>query len=227
MEEWKTYKGLIEVSNYGNVRSLDRIQEQKNRWGGTMKVLHKGRNLKPSLSKRTGYYKISINNGKEREHQNVHRLVAMLFCEIPEHLKDIPLSKLQVDHLDGDKTNNVYTNLEWKTPKENTHNPVTFEKWKKKIQTKEYRENLKKALLDRNWHPSDETKRKMRKAALGRKWSEEQRKKMSLRMKERLKDPTAHPMYGRKGKDNPLYGKHLSEETKKKISDALKQMPEN
>ena len=205
MEEWKQYKGLIEVSNYGNVRTLDRVQEQNCRWGGTMMVLHKGSDLKPSLSKRTGYYKISICNGKEKEYQNVHRLVAMLFCKIPEHLKDIPLNKLQVDHLDGDKTNNICTNLEWKTPKENTHNPVTFKKWKEIIKTKEYREKLQKALIDRNWHPSDETKLKMRNSALGRKLTEEQIRKMSERMS---------------GEKHPNWGKHLSKETRERISAA-------
>lgn len=52
--------------------------------------------------------------------------------------------------------------------------------------------------------------------------SEETKKRMSDRMKELLKDPTNHPMYGRKGKDNPLYGIKRSEETKRKISEANK-----
>ncbi len=201
MEVWKKYKELIEVSNYGNVRTLDRVQEQNCRWGRTMMVFHKGRNLKPSLSKKTGYYKISINNGKEREYQNVHRLVAMLFCEVPEHLKSIPISKLHVDHLDGDKTNNVYTNLAWKTPKENTHNPVTFKKWKEAISNKEYREKLSKSL--RGIPRTDEWKAKISKANKGKKLSEEQKKNLSEIMT---------------GENHPNWGKHLSEETRKKIS---------
>jgi len=106
MEEeiWKTYKDLIQVSNFGRVKSLDRIQEQKNRWGKTMKVLHKGKILKPHLSKKTGYYDFHICNGKSHEYISLHRLIALLFIEIPKELKDIPILKLHVDHINGIKT---------------------------------------------------------------------------------------------------------------------------
>lgn len=62
----------------------------------------------------------------------------------------------------------------------------------------------------------------------GTKHTEDTRKKFSDRMKEFLKDPTNHPMYGKIGKDNPNYGLKRLEETKKKISEANKgkKMPE-
>jgi hypothetical protein len=50
----------------------------------------------------------------------IHRLVAHAFCPRPEHLKDIPYDKLQVNHKDGIKTNNHWSNLEWCTNQENT-----------------------------------------------------------------------------------------------------------
>ena len=60
--------------------------------------------------------------------------------------------------------------------------------------------------------------------------------KISLLAKERYKDPTKNPMYGKhhssdslklmseikKGKNNPMYGKHLSDESKAKISNSNK-----
>lgn len=42
----------------------------------------------------------------------VHKAVAKLFCDNPNNYKE-------VDHIDGNKQNNNYTNLEWVTHKEN------------------------------------------------------------------------------------------------------------
>jgi hypothetical protein len=50
---------------------------------------------------------------------SIHRLVAHAFCPRPEHLKDVPYDELQVNHIDGNKQNNHYTNLEWCTSSEN------------------------------------------------------------------------------------------------------------
>ena len=97
-EIWKDipgYEGLYQVSNLGNVKSLFRyrrklsIQTQPNGYKGV--VLYKNGNKKFKL---------------------VHRLVAEAF--IPN-----PYKKPAVNHLDENRGNNVVSNLEWVTNKEN------------------------------------------------------------------------------------------------------------
>lgn len=55
-----------------------------------------------NIKKSTGYYEVSIN-GKGR---SLHRLVAKAFCDGYEDGKE-------VNHIDGDKSNNKASNLEW------------------------------------------------------------------------------------------------------------------
>ena len=66
-----------------------------------------------------GYLAISSNHAIEKY---VHRLVARFF--IPN-----PFNKKSVNHKDGDKHNNHFTNLEWVTPSENMRHSLGHENY--------------------------------------------------------------------------------------------------
>lgn len=113
-EVWKNipdYDGIYQISNYGNVKSLKRKSTSKG-----VQI------LKPTMNK--GYRMISLSKNGIVRGFRIARLVAFLFCENPEN-------KTQVDHIDGNKTNDFYLNLRWVTPKENSNNPITIENTKR------------------------------------------------------------------------------------------------
>lgn len=95
-EIWKDivgYEGLYEVSNLGNIRSVN--------WGkrGYSKNLY----LKPHNK---GYLQVELFKNGNRKMFMVHRLVAQAFLENNDNL---PL----VNHKDENKENNRADNLEW------------------------------------------------------------------------------------------------------------------
>lgn len=111
VEEWRDiagYEGLYQVSDWGNVRSLDRIINTKKE-----KRCYKGRMLKLT-NKADGYVLVSLwDTGKGKDYR-VHRLVAEAFIPNPEN-------KPHVDHIDGDRSNNCVWNLRWCTQSENNN----------------------------------------------------------------------------------------------------------
>ena len=106
MEEWRGVKnwfGLYEVSDLGQVRSLDRQR----------RCLYRGQIIRPRKTS-PGYYQVTLADAASgrRTHPFVHRLVAMAF--VP-NLRALP----QVNHLNGIKTDNRAENLEWVNQSQN------------------------------------------------------------------------------------------------------------
>ena len=108
MELWKQINEFEShfISNFGRIKAIQVITN----FGSQFKV-YPERFLNPWLSK-TGYNYVDISiNGKVNRFL-VHRLVAQHFIENPEN-------KSQVNHKDGNKSNNIFENLEWCNAKQN------------------------------------------------------------------------------------------------------------
>ena len=108
-EIWRVLPGVpgIEVSTFGNVRTLDRVVSSEN---GTRFL--KGRVLKQSKNNR-GYPMVHIPIDGKKITKLVHRLVAQTFLSNPDNLPE-------VNHKDCDRTNSNVENLEFCTPKYNS-----------------------------------------------------------------------------------------------------------
>jgi len=76
-------------------------------------VYNKYGRKKKSQINNCGYEVVVLYINKKAKTKLVHRLVAECFLEVSD--------KPHVNHIDGNKTNNHFSNLEWCTPKENSH----------------------------------------------------------------------------------------------------------
>ena len=106
-EIWKDivgYEGLYQVSNLGNVRSLNYNHT------GKEKLLKQNINC-------NGYNYVVLAKEGSRKTYTIHRLVAIAFIPKSEN-KDC------VDHINGIRTDNRVVNLRWATLKENMNFPL-------------------------------------------------------------------------------------------------------
>lgn len=113
IEIWKSvgivkgvnFTGLYEVSNFGRVRSLDRLCEhidgrKRHLKGKILKLLPNGK----------GYLMVSLHKNNLAIQVQVHYLVLQTFKPNPD-----PKIYTEINHIDENKRNNYLNNLEWCT----------------------------------------------------------------------------------------------------------------
>lgn len=122
MEEeiWKAvpdYEGYYEVSNLGNVRSMDREISQINRWGTISVNRLTGKPMALVIQEPSpGYLRKTVGLCKDNKVKT--RLVHHLVMEAFEGPRP---SGYEVAHCNGDSLNNRFANLRYALPLENTH----------------------------------------------------------------------------------------------------------
>lgn len=119
-EIWKDILGGLgyyQISNFGNIRSIDRIiMDSRGK-----KLRLKGRNMKwnKGAPANDGYITLTLFRRSSIPQKSIkcHIEVAKAFLENTQN-------KREVNHKDGNKSNNHVSNLEWSTRKENMKHAV-------------------------------------------------------------------------------------------------------
>ena len=142
-EEWKDikgYEGLYQISNLGRIKHL--YEEVIDPRG--IKQTFPERVLKCAVNK-VGYVVATLRKDGRRYSVRVHRLVALHFIENPNN-------KPIVDHVDGNKQNNIVTNLRWATNSENVLNVNTYDNFKDKVTKVRKSERIPVCQLDNKYN---------------------------------------------------------------------------
>ena len=112
-ENWKPvvgYTGLYEVSDIGNVRSLDRVYPDKN---GRVRT-YKGKVLSPATIGR-GYKVVALCKEGKQSQKYIHKIIAESFLgHTPDGYNQV------IDHIDDCRSNNSVENLQIISHRKNT-----------------------------------------------------------------------------------------------------------
>ena len=131
-EEWKDIEGWenkYQVSNMGRIKSVERqVEVYSPKKNGTFIKTFYEKLLKPRRSS-NNYQNITLYKDGKTYCYTIHRLVANAFIPNINNLEEI-------NHMDGDKTNNSIYNLEWISHEDNIKHAIENGLIKKKADDK-------------------------------------------------------------------------------------------
>ena len=132
MEKWVRVEDTnYEISNYGRMVNI------------------KTGNLLKTQANKKGYQVVRVTINRVKRTFRIHRLVAQYFVSNPDN-------KTQVNHIDGNKNNNRYDNLEWCSNAENAHHAIKTGLWESVIKSSRLEnEKRKKKVIARNIHTNE------------------------------------------------------------------------
>lgn len=108
------YEGKYQVSDQGRVKSMPILNDPAN-YRPYEKIMTPVMDL-------TGYYRVHLRRNGESHRHSVHKLVIVAFKPVPEHLRSlIGTRRLQINHINEDKSDNRLCNLEWCDAKYNSN----------------------------------------------------------------------------------------------------------
>ena len=122
-EIWKDiqgYEGFYQISNLGNVKSLERVIDKGN---GILQ--HRKERIMNKRESVDGYYVAKLNVNKKSKSIAIHILVA-------RHFIDNPNNYPEVNHKDCNRRNNQVDNLEWCTHQQNVEHSKQLGHYKTK-----------------------------------------------------------------------------------------------
>ena len=102
-----------------------------------------------------GYVACGVTDDKGNRYYRLHQIIYCAANGITkdEYPNDENGFRFEIDHIDGDRTNNSIYNLRLVSKKENMNNGVTkinmIKAAKKRMEVQEYRDNISKTLLNR------------------------------------------------------------------------------
>ena len=177
-EKWKSIDGyeFYEISTLGRLRVLEHTVHVKGRPDKIVRSKIKTATLVH------GYYYYSLYRGNVGKRFAAHRLVAQEFIPNPDN-------KPEVNHIDGDKSNNCVENLEWVTHGENQRHafamglvvPYDRHGANNPMHGKHHSESAKAKIAEVHLGTkhSDETRDRMSKSRKGKRFSDEHKRKLS------------------------------------------------